>query len=48
MAKRGEKLVCGLCGREVIMDECGCSQTDMWCCDQPMKPKSKSKTKKSK
>jgi hypothetical protein len=37
--KKGQKLVCEPCGREVIVDACGASETTIWCCDRPMKLK---------
>jgi len=45
--KKGQKLYCSPCGREVIVDACGVSKSTLWCCDQPMKLKAKkSKVKK--
>jgi len=45
--KKGSKLVCAPCGREIIVDACGASNTTIWCCDKPMRPKAKkSKAKK--
>lgn len=45
--KKGNKLVCEPCGREVIVDCCGTSEETIWCCNQPMAAK-KRKTKKKK
>ena len=46
--KKGQKLVCVPCGREVIMDCCGISDTTIWCCGRPMKQESKVKKRSSK
>lgn len=50
MAKRklrkGSKLACIPCGREVIVDACGTSYTTIWCCGKPMKKGTASKQKK--
>lgn len=35
--KKGEKLICVPCGREVVISECGISTTTLWCCGRPMK-----------
>jgi len=43
--KKGAKLKCVPCGREIIVDECGISKSTLWCCSRPMKPKSKVKAK---
>ena len=44
--KRGEKLVCGLCGLAVtVCDECGCETHELVCCGVPMKT-AKAKPKK--
>lgn len=37
--KKGQKMECVPCGREVIVDCCGASETTLWCCGKPMKPK---------
>ena len=42
----GQKLVCVPCGREVIVDECGCSESTLWCCGKPMEAKAKKRSKK--
>ncbi len=41
--KKGSKLVCVSCGREVIIDCCGASARTIWCCGKPMKKKAKKK-----
>jgi hypothetical protein len=44
--KKGEKLVCGLCGLAVtVCDECGCETHELVCCGEPMKT-AKAKPKK--
>jgi len=44
--KKGEKLVCGLCGFAVtVCDECGCETHALVCCGVPMKT-AKAKPKK--
>ena len=50
MAKleKGQRLVCEPCGREVVVDMCGCSESTTWCCNQPMTPGAKKKAKKKK
>ncbi|MFA5114805.1 MAG: hypothetical protein WC469_01905 [Candidatus Omnitrophota bacterium] len=45
--KKGQKLTCIPCGRQVIVDACGISRRTIWCCGKPMSPKSKSKSKSS-
>ncbi|MFA5410781.1 MAG: hypothetical protein WC321_02855 [Candidatus Omnitrophota bacterium] len=37
--KRGQKLVCIPCGREVAVDCCGLSTSTIWCCGKPMRKK---------
>lgn len=44
--KKGQRLVCEPCGREIVVDACGCSESGVWCCNQPMAGKAKSKAKK--
>jgi len=39
--KKGQKFACAPCGREVIVDACGISRSTIWCCDKPMKAKSR-------
>ena len=46
--KKGQKLACEPCGREVIVDACGASETTIWCCNQPMAAKTKKTNKKKK
>lgn len=43
MAKlnKGQRFACVPCGREAVVDVCGISETTLWCCGQPMRPKSK-------
>lgn len=44
MAK--EKMVCVPCGKEVVVDSCGCvTEKTIWCCGKPMKPKKKTAKK---
>lgn len=38
-AKKGSRLVCVPCGREVIVDCCGISTETIWCCGKPMEEK---------
>ncbi len=45
--KKGSRLVCIPCGREVIVDCCGASATTIWCCGKPMRKASRAKTKRS-
>ena len=47
-AKKGDKLVCVPCGREVVVDNCGISRTTLWCCGKPMKKKNATPLKKMK
>jgi len=37
--KKGAKLVCVPCGREVVIDNCGISRTTLWCCGMAMNKK---------
>lgn len=46
--KRGQKMICVPCGRQVTIDACGISRTTLWCCDRPMRPKSKARKKSKK
>ncbi len=39
--KKGQKLVCVPCGREVLVNACGMSDEVIWCCGRPMVGKSK-------
>lgn len=44
--KKGDKLMCVPCGREVVVDSCGVSEATLWCCGKPMKKKDKAKSVK--
>lgn len=44
--KRGQKIVCVPCGREVVISNLGVSRTTLWCCGRPMKQKAKATSKK--
>ena len=44
--KKGQKLTCVPCGKEVVVDCCGMSESTIWCCGKPMRPKSKAAPKK--
>ena len=44
--RKGQRLVCQPCGREVVVDACGISGRTLWCCDKPMTAKTKKTTKK--
>ena len=46
--KKGMRLACIPCGREVIVDCCGMSATTLWCCGRPMKRGSSTSQKKTK
>jgi hypothetical protein len=47
--KKGDTLVCGLCGLAVtVCDECGCETDELICCGEPMKVKKARPAKKSK
>jgi hypothetical protein len=44
MAKKGEKYKCAECGLVVMVDDaCGCSECDLICCGEPMRPVKKAK-----
>ncbi|TAM43109.1 hypothetical protein EPN54_00650 [bacterium] len=43
--KKGQKLVCVPCGRRIVIDACGASETTIWCCGKPMQKKAKAKAK---
>jgi hypothetical protein len=45
--KKGQKLSCVPCGREVVVSSWGSSATTIWCCGRPMK-KGAAKAKKAK
>jgi hypothetical protein len=40
--KKGSRLACVPCGREVIVDACGISSQMIWCCGEAMRQKKKS------
>jgi hypothetical protein len=44
--KKGQKLVCEPCGRQVVVDACGMSESTLWCCNQPMRPKTRKSSRK--
>ena len=44
--KRGQKMVCIACAREVIISNTGVSRTTLWCCGKPMQQKAKAAAKK--
>lgn len=44
--RKGQKLTCIPCGREVIVDCCGISRRTIWCCGKPMASKRKKSKKK--
>ncbi|MGE5280690.1 MAG: hypothetical protein ACM3L6_08120 [Deltaproteobacteria bacterium] len=45
--RKGMRLVCVPCGRQVIVDACGVSERTVWCCGKPMAHKRRaSKTSK--
>lgn len=44
---KGSRLVCIPCGREVIVDCCGASARTIWCCENPMRKRARSKSKKT-
>lgn len=46
--KKGQRMVCDPCGREVVVDCCGVSDSTVWCCGEPMAVKAKSKNRKRK
>ncbi len=46
--KKGAKLMCVPCGREVMVTNSGISEAIIWCCRKPMKKKASSKAKKAK
>ena len=37
--KKGTRLVCVPCGREIKVDVCGVSAQTLWCCGKPMAEK---------
>jgi hypothetical protein len=46
--RKGQKLVCVPCGREVLINSSGISRTTLWCCGRAMNQKSKAKKSTSK
>jgi hypothetical protein len=44
--KKGQRLVCVPCGREIVLSTIGISSTTIWCCGKPMKRKTKARPKK--
>ena len=44
--KRGQKLVCVPCSREIVISSAGVSRTTLWCCGRPMQQKAKTVSKK--
>lgn len=46
--KRGDKLACVPCGREVSVSCAGVSEALIWCCGKPMQKKKKKVAKKKK
>ncbi|MCQ9205661.1 MAG: hypothetical protein NG737_05050 [Omnitrophica bacterium] len=44
--KKGQKLICVPCGREVLINSCGISRTTIWCCGKSMKTNVKSAPRK--
>ena len=44
--KRGQKMVCIPCAREVVISSAGMSRTTLWCCGRPMQSKAKTAAKK--
>jgi len=46
--KKGSKLFCIWCGREVIISNFGISDSKIWCCARPMLKKTPSLMKKYK
>lgn len=46
--KKGTKLVCVACAREVMVSNWGISRTTLWCCKRPMQNKPAAKRKAAK
>ncbi|MFH1768295.1 MAG: hypothetical protein ABH858_03945 [Candidatus Omnitrophota bacterium] len=44
--KKGQKLVCVPCGREVLISSAGVSRSTIWCCGKSMAQGAKTKAKK--
>lgn len=45
--KKGQKLACVSCGREVVISNLGVARTTIWCCGKSMKAKTKTKKRSS-
>jgi hypothetical protein len=45
--KKGSRLVCIPCGREVVVDCCGASDRTIWCCGKPMIRGARAKLKRA-
>jgi hypothetical protein len=49
MVKPGDRVVCGVCGLEMMCIEgCGCEVAEMICCGKPMRKVASKKTKPKK
>jgi hypothetical protein len=46
--KKGNKLVCVPCGRELTVSNWGVSRATLWCCGKPMDKKGNTKVTKKK
>jgi len=46
--RKGQKLACVPCGREVVISSCGIARTTVWCCGRPMTAQAKGAVKKKK
>lgn len=44
--RKGARLVCVPCGREVVVSESGVAATTLWCCGKPMRKPGRAKAKK--
>ncbi len=44
--KKGQKLLCVPCGRELTISSCGVSDRVVWCCGKPMQKKIRKKAAK--
>jgi hypothetical protein len=45
-AAKGDQFSCDVCGLVLTVDEaCGCAETMLLCCNEPMKPKRKAAKK---
>jgi len=45
--RKGQKLMCVPCGREIVVSSSGISRTTLWCCGRPMKSPGTAKKKKT-